>query len=198
MNGAHYFKADVDRLYLPRHLGGRGFVSLLDVVECEKRSLSCYLHSATEPLLCCARDILQIPVMDGAGDYISEACQQRLLKWRDKALHGEFLRKVDSGGELSLSFKWLLYGRLKIPTEAQVVAAQDQALAVRAVQNHIYGMSVPLNCRVCGMVPEYVDHLLSSCTPLAATMYKQRHDRIASIVHWSLLKRFNLSVSCNY
>ena len=79
-----------------------------------------------------------------------------------------------------------------------MVAAQDQALAVRAVQNHIYGMSVPLNCRVCGMVPEYVDHLLSRCTPLAATMYKQRHDRIASIVHWSLLKRFNLSVSRNY
>ena len=36
MNGAHHFKADVDHLYLPRHLGGRGFVSLLDVVECEK------------------------------------------------------------------------------------------------------------------------------------------------------------------
>ena len=43
-----------------------------------------------------------------------------------------------------------------------------------------------------------MDHLLSSCTPLVATMYKQRHDRIASMVHWSLLKRFNLSVSHNY
>ena len=105
---------------------------------------------------------------------------------------------MDSGGELSLSFKWLLYGRLKIPTEVQVMTAQDQALAVRAVQNHIYGMSVPLNYRVCGMVPEYVDHLLSSCTPLSAIMYKQRHDRIASIVHCSLLKHFNLSVSRNY
>ena len=69
---------------------------------------------------------------------------------------------MDSGGELSLSFKWLLYRHLKIPTEAQVVAAQDQALAVRAVQKHIYGVSVPLNCRVCDMVPEYVDHLLST------------------------------------
>ena len=34
MNGAHHL--NIDRLYLPRHLGGRGFVSLLDVVECEK------------------------------------------------------------------------------------------------------------------------------------------------------------------
>ena len=153
---------------------------------------------STESLLCCARDILRIPVMGGADDYISEAHQGQLLQWRDKALHGAFLRKIGSGGELSLSFKWLLYSHLKIPTEVQVVAVQDLALAVRAVQNHIYGMSLPLNRRVCRMVPEYVDHLLSNCTPLAATMYKQRHDRIASIVHWNLLKHFNLSVSHNY
>ena len=75
-----------------------------------------------------------------------------------------------------------------------MVAAQDQTLAVRAIQNCIYGMSVPLNCRVCGVMPEYVDHLLSSCILLAATMYKQRHDRIANIVHWSLLKHFNQPV----
>ena len=50
---------------------------------------------------------------------------------------------------------------LRYTTEIQVVATQDQALAVRAVQNHIYEMSVPLNYRVCGVVPEYVDHLLS-------------------------------------
>ena len=75
-----------------------------------------------------------------------------------------------------------MYGQLKILTEAQVVGAQDQALAARAIQSHIYGMSVPLNCGVYGMVPEYVDYLLSGCTPLAATMYKQRHDRIANIV----------------
>ena len=58
MNGAHHLKADIYRLYLPRHLGGRGFVCLLDVVECEKRSLLYYLHSITHSLLCCARDIL--------------------------------------------------------------------------------------------------------------------------------------------
>jgi len=57
---------------------------------------------------------------------------------------------------------------------------------------------VSVNCRLCGTVPEYVDHLLSSYTPLAATMYKQRHDTVASIVHWSLLKRYNLSVPPNY
>ena len=136
--------------------------------------------------------------MNTVDEFVTEACQQRLENWRSKALHGEFLKKVDNGGELGLSFNWLIKGRLKMPTEAQTVAAQDQVLPVRAVQSHIYGMPVSVNCRVCGMVPEYVDHVLSSCTPLAATMYKQRHDRVASIVHWSLLKSYNLSVSRNY
>ena len=110
----------------------------------------------------------------------------------------EFLKKVDNGSELSLSFQWLKCGHLKTHTEAQVVAAQDQALAVRAVQNRIYGMSAPLNCRVCSMMPEYVEHLLSGSTPLTATMYKQKHDRIDRIVHWNLLKHFNKHVSCEY
>ena len=79
-------------------------------------------------------------------------------------------------------------------TEAHMVAAEDQALAVGAVQNQIYGLSVPVNCRVCGLVPEYVDHLLSGCTPLAATMYKQSHDKIAKLVHWCFLKCFNLII----
>ena len=79
-----------------------------------------------------------------------------------------------------------------------MVAAQDQGLAVRAMQNCIYGMSVSLNCRVCGVVPEYVDHLLSGCTSLAATMYKQRYDRIVNTVHWNLLKHSNQPVSHNY
>ena len=61
---------------------------------------------------------------------------------------------------MSISFQWLVYGRLKIQTEAQEVIAQDQlqALAVQTVQSSIYGLSVSVSCRVCGLVPEYADH----------------------------------------
>lgn len=34
---------------------------------------------------------------------------------------------------------------------------------------------------VCSVVPEYVDHLLSAYTRLAATMYKQRHYRLQKL-----------------
>jgi len=36
VNGAHHLKGNFDRLYLPRDMGGRGFLSTFDVVECEK------------------------------------------------------------------------------------------------------------------------------------------------------------------
>ena len=78
-----------------------------------------------------------------------------------------------------------------------VVAAQSQALAVRAVQNHIYWMSVPLNYRVCSST-WICGPFASGCASLAATMYKQRHDRIAKIIYWNLLKCFDQSVSHNY
>ena len=55
--------------------------------------------------------ILQIPIMGGEDDYVTEACQQQLLQWKGKVLHGEFLKKAANGGEISLSFRWLLYGR---------------------------------------------------------------------------------------
>jgi len=78
--------------------------------------------------------------MSTVDNFVAEARFRRLTQWKAKALHGEFVKKVEKGGELTISFQWLVYGQLKIQTEAQVVAAQDQALAVRAVQNSIYGL----------------------------------------------------------
>ena len=40
--------------------------------------------------------------MSGVDDYVAEVCQQQLLQWKDKALHGEYLRNVNSGDALNL------------------------------------------------------------------------------------------------
>ena len=41
-------------------------------------------------------------------EYVSEVCRHRLLQWKSKSLHGEFLKKVENGGEVSASFHWLV------------------------------------------------------------------------------------------
>jgi len=51
MNGVHHVKGDVDRLYLPRDKGGRGFLSTFDVVQCEKRSLSQVIYIIHQKVL---------------------------------------------------------------------------------------------------------------------------------------------------
>ena len=76
--------------------------------------------------------------MGTVDEFVADAHQRRFDNWRNRALHGEFLKKVDNGGELGLK------GCFKMPTEG--VAAQDQALPVRAVQSRIYGMFVSVNC----------------------------------------------------
>jgi len=88
-----------------------------------------------------------------------------------KSLHGKFLKKLDKGGDLSISFQWLEWTLLKIISETQIIAAQDQALAVRAIQSGIYGLPVSPLCRVCHSASENIDHLLSSCVPLADSMH---------------------------
>ena len=137
IHGAHNLKSDVDRLYLPRRLGGRGFISIADVIECEKRSFATYLYNTGDYILQCARDVLQVQLRGTKDEYVSEIHRHRLLQWMSKSLHGEFLKKVEKGGEVSESFHWLVRGLLKMPTETQIIAAQDQALAVRAIKHHI-------------------------------------------------------------
>jgi len=50
-------------------------------------------------------------------------------------------------------FLWLERGLLKIVSETLIIAAQDQALAARAIQGVIYGLPVSPLCRV--HVPHY-------------------------------------------
>ena len=50
--------------------------------------------------------------MGTVDEFVADACQWKLENWRNKALHGEFLKKVDNGGELGLSFTLMMKGRL--------------------------------------------------------------------------------------
>jgi len=38
------------------------------------------------------------------GNYIVECHQRRIVQWRNKSLQSEFLKNLDKGGDLSISF----------------------------------------------------------------------------------------------
>jgi hypothetical protein len=48
-------------------------------------------------------------------------------------------------------------------------------------------------CRICGTEGEtIIEHIISSCTVLAPSEYKKRHDIFAKIIHMNLAVQFNL------
>ena len=58
-------------------------LSLVDVVECERRSLARYLCSARERLLLCVRQVLRIKDTGTVNDYLVESRQHRIVQWRN-------------------------------------------------------------------------------------------------------------------
>ena len=64
------------------------------------------------------------------------------------------------------------------------MAAQDQARQDKT--------SSDSKCRLWKVKEETIDHLVSSCSKIAQSDYKERHDRVASVLHWNLCRKYNL------
>jgi hypothetical protein len=61
------------------------------------------------------------------------------------------------------------------------------------IKKHICGLkSIIDKCRICGTEGETIEHIISSCTVLAQSEYKKRHDIFAKIIHMNLAVKFNL------
>ena len=50
---------------------------------------------------------------------------------------------------------------------------------------------------MCNVKEETIDHLVSSCSKIAQTDYKERHDKVASMLHWNLCRKYNITTAQN-
>jgi hypothetical protein len=69
------------------------------------------------------------------------------------------------------------------------MAAQDQAIRTNAIKAKTSSDS---KCRLCKVKDETIDHLVSSCSKIAQTDYKERHNKVASMLQWNLCRKYNL------
>jgi hypothetical protein len=78
-------------------------------------------------------------------------------------------------------------------TEGFIFAIQDRVINTRNYKKYICGLqSIIDKCRICGTEGETIEHIISSCTVLAQSEYKKRHDIFAKIIHMNLAVKFNL------
>ena len=91
-------KSCVDRLYIPRSDGRRGLVSAKDSVKEEKCNLAKYAAQSKEALIkTAAADLnLEKHIVNVSK---KEKKENRLEEWKQKALHGQFVRETECHNE---------------------------------------------------------------------------------------------------
>lgn len=192
--GAHHPKGSVDRLYIERGKGGRGLMSVEECIDRESSALGKYIKDHSDELM---RQVWLSGIIKEARDpeeFKTEQQEVRRARWREKPLPGQYLRQMEDI-QSKESWNWLRSGDLKRETEGTIVAAQDQALRTRAILHDIEGRNISPKCRMCGDKKETINHIISECPKLAQKEYKRRHDKVATAIHWTLCKRYDLDAA---
>ena len=212
----HHPRSAIERIYLPRSAGGVGLVNIENLYNRKLVSLAHHLSVSSDPLvlLCCEIDS-DLPrrssVLFRAREYCASLsvtsdfqnilfsslkslirdCQfSRLMSSIiDKPLHGQYYALLNKNSiDKTRSVCWLK-SHVHSESESTILAIQNQAITTRVLQVKIMKMSIPsIMCRLCGEHEESVVHLLAACPSLAATAYLYRHNLVAGVVHWHLMR----------
>ena len=87
-------KSNVERFYLPRSEGDRVAVSMEDYVDNERENLALYALRSNEKLIIAATTELKLEKFVNVQNRL-ERRKQRLIEWKEKTLHGQFLRETE-------------------------------------------------------------------------------------------------------
>ncbi len=98
---------------------------------------------------------------------------ERKQNWKDKSLHGQFMRQTEEEGGKE-RWQWLSGTGIKRETESPVMAAQEQAIRTNVIKARIDRTQEESKCRMCGRVDKTINHLLSECSKMAQKEYKRR------------------------
>ena len=184
-------RSDVDRMYVEREKGGRGLMSIEETVRYESHSLKKYTEDSDILAIRTAGKIIKSDSAENSGEYRKHQKKTRADKWREKPMTGQHLRQTKENTAKE-SWQWLKRGTLKRQTESLIIAAQDQALRTNYRKAKIEHTTNIATCRLCKEKDETVSHLTSECSKIAQTEYKHRHDKVATAVHWSISKQYEL------
>ena len=99
--------------------------------------------------------------------------RNRQERWQNKALHDQYLNDTKGKTDYEITWNWLKNGYLKKETEGLIMAAQYQAIRTNVIKARIDKTSSDSKCQLCKVKEETIDHLMSSCSKIAQTDYKE-------------------------
>ena len=70
---------------------------------------------------------------------------------------------------------------------------RQQLVNTRTYQKCKIGQQIDDICRICHSSKESTTHILTSCTPIAQSLYKARHDKMLRPIYYRLLEKYDLS-----
>ena len=112
-------------------------MQIRQTMEEEIRNLSEYINSSTESAL---KEVITeglLTVEDTKNGYKRKEMRNRLERWQNKALHGQYLKDTDGKTDFEITCNLLKNGYLKKGTEVFIMAAQDQAIRTNAIKAKI-------------------------------------------------------------
>lgn len=197
-HGVHHPHSSTIRLYLPRHQGGRGLLSLEKIHQENITTLRNYFLKKNSPFFRAIQKADQdISALRLSGSYpqsVDRTIEDLIEEWCSKALHGRYpacLKKENINKKESLTY--LTAGYLFPETEGRLMAIQDQVIPIRMYQKNIAKLDVPSDrCRKCSQAPETLQHVTSSCPILAPRDYLERHNSMAKIYHQQIALKLGL------
>ena len=171
--GGIHPRPNVERLHLPRSKGRSGLVSIEDCVNDERKILALYALRINEKLIIAATIELKLKNFINV-QYRQERRKQRLTEWKEKALHGQFLREIESTNDGS---RWdgnsWNEGNSSVKQKALLCAALKESLRVNAIKYSIDKISDTLLCRLCNEKTESITHTVSACSIFAKSQYRK-------------------------
>jgi hypothetical protein len=128
------------------------------------------------------------------SDIVKPNIPDTIANIKQKSLHGRYFKELEQPEvNIQASHAWLKKSNIYPETEGFIFAIQDRVINTRNYKKHICGLqSIIDKCRICGTEGETIEHIISSCTVLAQSEYKKRHDIFAKIIHMNLAVKFNL------
>jgi hypothetical protein len=121
------------------------------------------------------------------SDIVKPNIPDTIANIKQKSLHGRYFKELEQP-EVNMPLM-----HIHPETEGFIFAIQDRVINTRNYKKHICGLqSIIDKCRICGTEGETIEHIISSCTVLAQSEYKKRHDMFAKIIHMNLAVKFNL------